>query len=101
MSLEKAIIYKKENRKPYRGSAAFDCSCRNHGSCGYCESNRTIFDKKARMRVEGQIDEWFGYHNSCDPHEAIANENDKTYKRMGIDPDDWDTLVELGELCKG
>ena len=40
MSLDKAIKYGKEHRKPYRGSKAFDPYCRNHGPCGYCEQNR-------------------------------------------------------------
>lgn len=30
-----------EKRKEYKGSKRFDMSCRNHGSCSYCESNRT------------------------------------------------------------
>jgi hypothetical protein len=30
--------------------------------------------------------------------QAAAEEN---YRKMGIDPDDWETLVELGELIKG
>jgi hypothetical protein len=40
MSLEKAIKHGKEKRKQYRGSKAFDHSCRNHGSCSWCEGNR-------------------------------------------------------------
>ena len=40
MSLDKAIQYGKEHRKPYRGSKAVDPSCRNHGSCPWCKSNR-------------------------------------------------------------
>lgn len=40
MSLYKAIEYGKEKRKPYRGSKAFDCSCRNHGTCAWCQGNR-------------------------------------------------------------
>lgn len=48
MSLDKAIKHKKEKRKPYRGSKAFDCSCRNHGSCPYCLSNRTHKNKKRK-----------------------------------------------------
>lgn len=39
--LDKAIKSGKEHRKQYRKSKAFDKSCRNHGSCPYCESNRT------------------------------------------------------------
>lgn len=40
MSLDKSIKYKKEKRKPYRGSKAFDHTCRNHGSCDWCRENR-------------------------------------------------------------
>jgi len=40
MSLEKSIKYGKEHRKPYYGSKAFDKSCRNHGSCPYCQGSR-------------------------------------------------------------
>lgn len=40
MSLDKAIAHGKERRKPYRGSKAFDYTCRNHGSCPWCEENR-------------------------------------------------------------
>lgn len=46
MSLEKAIKYGKEKRKKYYGSKAFDHSCRNHGSCKWCEGNRTYKNKK-------------------------------------------------------
>ena len=41
MSLDKAIQSGKEKRKPYRGSARFARSCRNHGRCGWCVGNRT------------------------------------------------------------
>ena len=40
MSLDKAIKYKKEKRKPYRKAKAVDASCRNHGSCPWCKANR-------------------------------------------------------------
>ena len=48
MGLEKAIEYGKEKRKIYYGSKAFDCSCRNHGTCEWCLSNRMI----QRTKVE-------------------------------------------------
>lgn len=41
MSLDKAVAHGKERRKPYRGAQAIDCTCRNHGSCLFCKSNRT------------------------------------------------------------
>lgn len=40
MSLDKAIKHGKEHRKPYKGSKAIDCTCRNHGSCPWCMENR-------------------------------------------------------------
>lgn len=40
MSLDKSIYHGKEHRKPYRGSKAIDCTCRNHGSCDWCRQNR-------------------------------------------------------------
>jgi hypothetical protein len=42
MSLDKAIRHGKEHRKDYRGAAAIDRSCRNHGSCPYCKRNRAL-----------------------------------------------------------
>lgn len=37
MSLDKAIKHGKEKRKPYRGAKAFDRTCRNHGTCPFCQ----------------------------------------------------------------
>lgn len=54
MSLDKAIQHKKEHRKPYRGSKEFDRSCRNHGSCDWCRSNRL---HKFKKEYENEIDE--------------------------------------------
>jgi len=48
MSFDKNYPNRKDKRKPYRKSKAFDTSCRNHGSCPYCKENRTFFDKKYR-----------------------------------------------------
>ena len=54
MSLDKAIAHGKERRKPYRGSKAFDYTCRNHGSCPWCEENRKhkFRDKFPPLREE-------------------------------------------------
>lgn len=40
MALDKAIERGKEKRKPYTGAKAVDCTCRNHGTCKWCEENR-------------------------------------------------------------
>ncbi len=55
MSLDKAIKSKKERRKPYIGAKAIDHTCRNHGSCPYCEQNRTHFDTKNRTKADKDI----------------------------------------------
>lgn len=56
MSLDKAITHGKEKRKPYRGSKAIDCTCRNHGSCQWCVENRTHkFRDKESDTVRKQI----------------------------------------------
>ena len=96
MSLEKAIENKKEKRKPYRGSKAFARSCRNHGNCSWCERDRLISDTKARMRLEGQEDEFFGYWNFADPFDVICDYYDEKLEKMGIDPWDFETRNELG-----
>jgi len=56
VSLDKAITHGKEKRKPYRGSKAIDCTCRNHGSCQWCVENRTHkFRDKESDTVRKQI----------------------------------------------
>lgn len=57
MSLDKAIKHKKEKRKPYRGSKAFDCSCRNHGTCSWCLDNRIHKNKKRLLKSKEQLKE--------------------------------------------
>lgn len=54
MSLDKAIKHGKEHRAPYRRSKRFDSSCRNHGSCKWCEGNRTINNKRINSLKESE-----------------------------------------------
>ena len=54
MSLDKAIEHGKEKRKPYRGAKAIDATCRNHGSCKWCEENRTHGNKRREPPKEVQ-----------------------------------------------
>ena len=49
MALDKAIEHKKEYRKPYKGAKSHVRSCRNHGSCSYCKSNRLHSYNKRKM----------------------------------------------------
>lgn len=44
---------RKDRRKPYRKSKAFDRSCRNHGDCPYCEGNRLHGSKRREPIEEG------------------------------------------------
>jgi hypothetical protein len=46
VSLDKAIRSGKEKRVEYRGSARFDRTCRNGGSCPYCQRNRTVLTRR-------------------------------------------------------
>ncbi len=55
MSLDRAIEHGKEHRKPYRKSKAFDTSCRNHGGCPWCESNRSINKRRKDLDAKEQM----------------------------------------------
>lgn len=46
MSLDKAIQHGKEHRRPYAGAKAIDRTCRNHGSCEWCQGNRRYASRK-------------------------------------------------------
>ena len=72
MGLEKAIEHKKEHRKPYRGSKAIDCSCRNHGTCGYCLSNRLNKNTKREQRMAAALEEYCVGEN--DSSSSMKNE---------------------------
>lgn len=92
MALDKAIKSGKEHRKPYRGSKSIDPTCRNHGSCPWCEENRKhkFRDKEGDsllddfimndsydafdQEFEEQMDAWEAY---C---EEVAKENDSDLK---------------------
>ena len=59
MSLDKAILSKKEHRKKYYGSKAIDCSCRNHGSCEWCLENRRIHSLKEIEKLNFSLKEYY------------------------------------------
>lgn len=58
MSLEKGICSGKEHRKPYHGSKAIAKSCRNHGSCPWCEENRKYKYLKKSQKMLDRLNEW-------------------------------------------
>jgi hypothetical protein len=55
MSLDKGIESGKEKRKQYRKSKRFDSTCRNHGSCKYCENNRLHNNKKRKTSADEKL----------------------------------------------
>lgn len=63
MSLDKAIQYGKEHRKPYRGSKRIDRTCRNHGGCPWCEGNRLHKYKRRTPWIEMDGDPDADNHN--------------------------------------
>jgi hypothetical protein len=67
VSLDKAIKHGKEHRKPFRGSARFDRSCRHQGTCEYCRRNRTV--AAARQFGKQKLSELFG-NSSTTPSDA-------------------------------
>ena len=52
MSLDKAIKYGKEKRKPYRKAKAVDKWCRNHGNCEWCKNGRLHNNKIREMKYK-------------------------------------------------
>ena len=57
MSLNKAIEHGKEHRKQYTGAKAIDCTCRNHGSCDWCKSNRLYQQMKQEEASRQALEE--------------------------------------------
>ncbi len=55
MSLNKAIEHGKERRRPYRGSKAVDYTCRNHGTCDWCKSNRMYNEKRELEKMKCRL----------------------------------------------
>lgn len=59
MSLDKAIKYGKEKRKPYRGAKAVDKTCRNHGDCPWCKEGRLHKSKKQEKASKDKVIEYY------------------------------------------
>lgn len=85
MSHDKAITSGKEKRTPYRRGKAVDSRCCNHGSCAWCEGNRTHTVRKAFEGTEGQEDEFFGYWFYPDPSDVTMDLYDEQIEKFGID----------------
>ena len=59
MSLDKAIQYGKEKRKPYTGAAFWDSGCRNNNRCSYCRNNRTFTNKRRECQAIEESLDWY------------------------------------------
>ena len=58
MSLDKSISSGKERRKQYTGAKAVDSTCRNHGSCSWCQGNRIHKHEKRELAMEQRLKEF-------------------------------------------
>ena len=72
MTLDKAIIYRKERRRPYRRSRRVDRSCRNHGTCSWCRGNRLYTRRRGEAAARREIEEYL--HGSGTGTEARGGE---------------------------
>ena len=43
-------------QEPYRGAKAVDKTCRNHGTCEHCKSNRLYKNKKQEMSANDRAE---------------------------------------------
>jgi hypothetical protein len=57
--LDKAIKSGKEHRKPYYDTRRFDRSCRNHGSCEWCQANRLYSITREKEKANAKLKELF------------------------------------------
>ncbi len=58
MSLTKGIKYGKEHRKEYYDSRAIDMTCRSHGSCPRCRTNRLHKYAKQAVNTKQQLKDY-------------------------------------------
>lgn len=52
MSFDKNYPNRKDHRKSFYNSKAFDRSCRNHGACPYCLDSRMHKHKKRKIPID-------------------------------------------------
>ena len=64
MGMEKAIASGKEHRKEYYGAKAICKSCRNGGSCEWCQVNRQYKNlKKMQISIDKELKECYNEYN--------------------------------------
>ena len=87
---------KNPKRAEYTGSKKFDYTCRNHGSCGWCESNRLHHRHKIESEAAQDInfnweDFWIDEYYWCD--ECYDAESYLAHH----DPEYWKKYVDNGK----
>jgi hypothetical protein len=55
MSFDNFYPNRKDKRKKYYKAKAIDRTCRNHGSCSYCQSNRLFNRNEVSLEEELKI----------------------------------------------
>ena len=56
MSFDNFYPKRKDKRRVYRKAKAVDRSCRNGGSCPFCQGNRTIQRRKLELAAKEEIE---------------------------------------------
>lgn len=56
MSFDK--YFGKDWRKSYRKAKSISSSCRNHGSCPWCEENRLYKNKKRKVIAQEKLEDF-------------------------------------------
>ena len=70
---EKGVVMSRTNKRDYTGAKRFDVSCRNHGGCEYCVSNRMRQDRVNRRAADAELHCWktFGVDPDTVMHEEV------------------------------
>lgn len=98
MSLDKSINSGKEHRKQYTGAKAVDSTCRNHGSCSWCQENRIHKNEKRELAATQRIEDF--RQSSCkwrDDFTWICFNGDSEM-RSDVADDDYCRKCELFEV---
>jgi hypothetical protein len=93
MSLDKAIIHKKEYRKQYRGAKAIDASCRNHGDDPWDRENRLYKNAKAKPAYDPNDDSDLDFKSR--PRNEFPKETTNNYgtPHYAFDKKEYDELM--------
>ena len=78
MSFDNNYPNRKDRRKAYRKSKAFDRHCRPNGSCSYCRNNRLYGSKRREPLIEVPVDT-----DHTMTHEQMASALEKVSKPAG------------------